>query len=130
MVFAGQIGDGKLLRIPANGPPCEPLPADPALLGSETHSLCSEAAEHLWQSAVWYRQKEESLLLSTDGLSDSFASPEEFLRFASSLPPLLNEQGTLTIAEHLPQWLDRYSQEGSGDDMTLLLLHPLHHTGV
>jgi serine/threonine protein phosphatase PrpC len=130
LVFAGQIGDGKLLRIPADGPPHEPLPADPHLLGSETHSLCSEEAEWLWQSAVWYRQAEETLLFCTDGLSDSFVSPEEFHRFARSLPPLLAEQGSQTVAQHLPNWLDRYSHEGSGDDMTLLLLHPMLPKGV
>ncbi|MBF0185144.1 MAG: protein phosphatase 2C domain-containing protein [Magnetococcales bacterium] len=129
-IYAGQIGDGKLLRIPQGGPPCEPLPADPALLGSETHSLCSEAVDKLWQSATWQRQDDETLLFCTDGLSDSFAGPEEFYRFAESLPLLLQERGSETIARHLPEWLDRYSEEGSGDDMTLLLLHPTLDAGV
>lgn len=123
-VFAGQLGDGKMVRIQANGTLHELFPADPTLLGLETHSLCSEGCDKLWQTAVWSRQGTETLLLTTDGLSDSFASNDEFHRFAGSLHTLLTEQGTHYIAEQLPHWLDRYSQEGSGDDMTLLLLFP------
>ncbi|MBF0585025.1 MAG: protein phosphatase 2C domain-containing protein [Magnetococcales bacterium] len=124
-VFAGQLGDGKLVRIQADGTLQELFPADPALLGMETHSLCSEGCDKLWQTAVWSRQARETLLLTTDGLSDSFANNDEFHRFAGSLHALLSEQGTDYIAGQLPHWLDRYSQEGSGDDMTLLLLFPV-----
>ncbi|MEO5364453.1 MAG: protein phosphatase 2C domain-containing protein, partial [Magnetococcus sp. DMHC-8] len=121
-VFAGQLGDGKLVRVQADGTLLEPFPADPSLLGMETHSLCSEACDRLWQTAVWTRQTDETLLLTTDGLSDSFASHDEFHRFAGSLHDLLAGQGTDYVAGQLPHWLDRYSQEGSGDDMTLLCL--------
>ncbi|MBF0462497.1 MAG: protein phosphatase 2C domain-containing protein [Magnetococcales bacterium] len=124
MVFAGQLGDGKVVRIQADGTVQEPFPADPTLLGLETHSLCSEACDKLWQTAVWTRQAEETLLLTTDGLSDSFANQDEFHRFAGSLQGLLAEQGTGYVAEQLPHWLDRYSHEGSGDDMTVLLVFP------
>lgn len=123
-VFAGQLGDGKILRIQGDGTPHEPFPADPSLLGTETHSLCSEACDRLWHTGVWSRQAGETLLLATDGLSDSFASNGEFHRFAGSLHTLLTGQGTRYVAEQLPYWLDRYSQEGSGDDITLLLLFP------
>ncbi|MEO5341320.1 MAG: protein phosphatase 2C domain-containing protein [Magnetococcus sp. MYC-9] len=124
MVFAGQVGDGKILRIQEDGTPLEPLAADPLLLGMETHSLCSEACDKLWQTAVWARQARETLLLTTDGLSDSFTNNDEFHRFAGSLCALLAGQGTPYVAEQLPHWLDRYSREGSGDDMTLLVLFP------
>lgn len=123
-VFAGQLGDGKMVRIQADGTLHELFPADPTLLGLETHSLCSEGCDKLWQTAVWSRQVTDALLLTTDGLSDSFANNDEFHRFAGSVHTLLAEQGTPYIAEQLPHWLDRYSQEGSGDDMTLLLLFP------
>ncbi|MEO5351062.1 MAG: protein phosphatase 2C domain-containing protein [Magnetococcus sp. YQC-3] len=123
-VFAGQLGDGKIIRIQADGTSREPFPPDPMLLGTETYSLCSEACDKLWQTGVWSRQAGETLLLTTDGLSDSFANDEEFYRFAGSLHTLLSEQGTEYVAGQLPQWLDRYSREGSGDDVTLLLLFP------
>ena len=124
MVFAGQLGDGNLVRIQANGTLHEPFSAHPTLLGMETHSLCSEGCDKLWQTAVWSRQPGETLLLTTDGLSDSFANRDEFYRFSGSLHGLLAAQGTEAIAEQLPHWLDRYSREGSGDDMTLLCLFP------
>jgi hypothetical protein len=65
--------------------------------------------------------------MATDGLSDSFENPEsEFRVFARSLSERVASFGIERIGAALPGWLDGYSRDGSGDDMTLAiaLLNP------
>ena len=53
-LLVGQIGDGALLWVTDNT--CEVMLRPPSmLLGTETHSLCSQDAPQLWQTAVFER---------------------------------------------------------------------------
>jgi hypothetical protein len=61
--------------------------------------------------------------MATDGLSDSFENPEaEFRVFARSLFERVTGFGIDRVGSALPGWLDGYSLNGSGDDMTLALV--------
>ena len=62
------------------------------------------------------------LLLTTDGLPNSFADDTAFDQFARSLRQRIQDHGPAGVTDALQAWLDHYSDQGSGDDMTLVIV--------
>jgi hypothetical protein len=62
------------------------------------------------------------ILLATDGYANSFVNEEAFLQVATDIWEIIRDEGLATVTENLEGWLERASQEGSGDDITLGLL--------
>jgi len=122
-ILLAQLGDGDILMVRPDGRVESPLEKDPALLGSVTHSLSSRNVQECWHTAEIPGNGGGVLLLATDGLSDSFAGPgeEEFLTFARSLVDRIHEFGIERVAGSLPAWLESFSRQGSGDDITVAL---------
>jgi serine/threonine protein phosphatase PrpC len=121
--WVGQIGDGDILLVRPDGSIEAPLPKDEALLGTVTYSLSSRDAPALWKTARFPIGPGGLLVMATDGLSDSFEDPDtEFRVFARSLAERVASFGIERIGSALPGWLDGYSLNGSGDDMTLVLI--------
>jgi hypothetical protein len=54
-ILVGQIGDGDLAFVRAEGSVESPIRRDASLVGTATHSLCSTDSPHLWQTAVIQR---------------------------------------------------------------------------
>ena len=123
-LLIGQIGDGDVLLVNLVDDTCVPMLRRPdTLLGTETHSLCSSDAPHLWQIEVIEHPPKGLLLLATDGLSDALGADEVALSsFARSLGQRFRDFYPLDVATNLPSWLDHYSTHGSGDDMTLAVV--------
>jgi serine/threonine protein phosphatase PrpC len=131
--WVGQIGDGDILLVRPDGGIEAPVPKDETLLGTVTYSLSSRDTSGLWRTARFPLGTGGLLLLATDGLSDSFENPEsEFQVFARSLSERVAGYGIERVGSALPGWLDGYSLNGSGDDMTLVLvsLNPSAGSGV
>ncbi|HUK92852.1 MAG TPA: PP2C family serine/threonine-protein phosphatase [Methanomicrobiales archaeon] len=131
--WVGQIGDGDILLVRPDGSIEAPIPKDETLLGTVTYSLSSRDSPGLWRTARFPLGTGGLLLMATDGLSDSFENPEsEFRVFARSLLERVTGFGIERVGSALPGWLDGYSQNGSGDDMTLVLvsLNPAPGAGV
>jgi serine/threonine protein phosphatase PrpC len=131
--WVGQIGDGDILLVRPDGSIETPIPKDETLLGMVTYSLSSRDSTGLWRTARFPIGAGGLLLLATDGLSDSFENPEaEFRVFARSLLERVTGFGIERVGSALPGWLDGYSLNGSGDDMTLVLvsLNPAPGTEV
>lgn len=128
MILAGQIGDGDLILVRPDGSIEAPLPRDPGLVGSETHSLSSRDAHLLWRTVTLDRGEGGVIIAATDGISDSFEGPdsEEFFVFIQSIVDRVRTYGMENVARSVSQWLDRYSAIASGDDMTLVYacIHP------
>jgi len=120
-LLLGQIGDGDILRILENGDIEEPFKNPTQIISNYTESLCLESADKLWKTATLARIKGESILLSTDGLSNAFIEKSQFHTFANSLLARINEFGIKSVEAALPQWLDEYSEKATGDDITLLI---------
>lgn len=119
-----QLGDGEILCVSSEGDTTRPMPHDPRLSGNETTSLCQPEAWREFRSASFLPPEWPALvLLATDGYPNSFSSGEDFLKIGPHyLAAVRNEQiGSLT--EELPQILSEASQHGSGDDITLAILH-------
>lgn len=123
LFVAWQIGDGDLAVVEHDGTLCRPLAPVEEDLGDETESLCGREA---WRSVRmhWAPVFEEArtprlVVLSTDGLSKSFASGDGYRQFVAGLDSRLTAEGGDGVRAALPQWLRQASQY-SGDDTTLV----------
>ncbi|MHB9858225.1 protein phosphatase 2C domain-containing protein [Streptomyces sp. YIM S03343] len=123
LLVAWQIGDGDLAVVEHDGTLCRPLAPAEEDLGDETESLCGREA---WRAVRmhWAPVFEESrtprlVVLSTDGLSKSFASGDGYRQFVAGLDGRLTAEGGEDVRAALPQWLAQASQY-SGDDTTLV----------
>lgn len=120
MVFCWQLGDGDIVFVDGEGAPHTPLSTGPDL-GDETDSLCEPEP---WRKTRSHWQPftggvPPCLLISTDGLSKSFADHQGFLDFATGLHERVTEQGVAAVRSQLPDWLARAARF-SGDDTTLV----------
>ena len=124
-VFAFQIGDGDITYADDGG--VQPVVVADKLLGVESHSLCSREAWKKAVSAVHFQPWEQHLpcafLLSTDGLSNSYADDEAFRQTCAQYFEALKTYGPDTVEENLPEWLSETSRLGCGDDTTLLMAY-------
>jgi len=122
--LALQIGDGDLYWGFADGQVVRTIPEEDQLVGEQTRSLClPDAVERtrvVLRLAADAQPLPDFALLSTDGLSKSFATQEDFRKTVAELRAALRQQGAETFAS-LPLWLDAISERGSGDDVTLCL---------
>ncbi|ALG67552.1 protein phosphatase 2C domain-containing protein [Beggiatoa leptomitoformis] len=121
LLLLGQLGDGDILRLATDGTTARPFQEDAHLLGNATFSLISTDADKYWQTRAIERQAGESLLLATDGLINAFADEQQFQAFAQSLLARVTQFGVEAVEQALPQWLDHYSAQGSGDDITVII---------
>ena len=124
-VFAFQIGDGDITYVDDGG--VQPVVVADKLLGVESHSLCSREA---WKKAVstvhfqpWEQHLPCAFLLSTDGLSNSYADDEAFGQTCAQYFEALKTYGPDAVEENLPEWLSETSRLGCGDDTTLLMAY-------
>ena len=146
-VFAFQIGDGDITYADDGG--VQPVVVADKLLGVESHSLCSREA---WKKAVstvrfqpwehealktygpdtaastvhfqsWEQHLPCAFLLSTDGLSNSYADDEAFRQTCAQYFEALKTYGPDAVEENLPEWLSETSRLGCGDDTTLLMAY-------
>ena len=124
-VFAFQIGDGDITYVDDGG--VQPVVVADKLLGVESHSLCSREAWKKAVSAVHFQPWEQHLpcafLLSTDGLSNSYADDEAFGQTCAQYFEALKTYGPDTVEENLPEWLSETSRLGCGDETTLLMAY-------
>jgi serine/threonine protein phosphatase PrpC len=123
-ILVGQVGDGDVVLVRPDGTLDTPIPPDITLMGSETRSLSSRDAHLLWRTATLDRGSGGVLIAATDGVSDSFdgSEGEEFRKFITSLAARIRDFGIESVADSLGGWLDRYSELGSGDDMTMVFV--------
>ncbi|MFJ9862729.1 protein phosphatase 2C domain-containing protein [Streptomyces sp. NPDC101165] len=117
-----QLGDGDLAVVEHDGTLSRPLAPAEEDLGDETESLCGREA---WRSVRmhWAPVFEEAraprlVVLSTDGLSKSFASADGYRAFVAGLAGRLAEEGGTGVRKVLPEWLAQAARY-SGDDTTL-----------
>lgn len=119
--FAFQLGDGDIMRITENK--IGQVIQSDKILGVETHSLCKNNA---WKSAISSvsRIDEQELpflyMLSTDGLANSYLNDSEFQKTCRDYFDLIQEHGMAEIDHHLQEWLSETSENGCGDDITVV----------
>lgn len=117
--FVFQLGDGDVMLV--NETSIEPLVSREKILGVETHSL---SKEHSWEAAhteVFHLESVSlptMIMLSTDGMANSYVNDAEFEKTCRDYYDLIVEHGPEAIAENLQQWLKETTEHGCGDDIT------------
>ncbi|MEV0174801.1 protein phosphatase 2C domain-containing protein [Streptomyces sp. NPDC050803] len=130
LFVAWQIGDGDLAVVEHDGELGRPLAPAEEDLGDETESLCGaqawRAVRTHWAPLFDEARGPRLVVLSTDGLSKSFAAAEGYREFVAGLDGRLAQEGAAGVKAALPEWLRQASQY-SGDDTTLVAaLRPVH----
>ncbi|WP_406453012.1 protein phosphatase 2C domain-containing protein [Streptomyces sp. NBC_01622] len=122
LFVAWQIGDGDLAVVGHDGTLSRPLAPAEEDLGDETESLCGKeawsAVRMHWAPVFDEARTPRLVVLSTDGLSKSFASADGYRQFVAGLDGRLTTEGSEGVRAVLPEWLRQASQY-SGDDTTL-----------
>lgn len=115
-----QLGDGNILAIDSLETISAPILSDATLLGNDTHSLCEKDAEHYIHFKIVPHNKPPKLVfLTTDGLPNSFPTDEAFSIATTEIYESLDQYGIDAIKMEIPKWLIEYTEQGSGDDITI-----------
>jgi len=61
------------------------------------------------------------VMLTTDGYANSFANDSDFKKVARDLHGAIIQDGSAAVARSLPSWLEATSQDGSGDDISIII---------
>ena len=125
LCLVAQLGDGDILRVEGDGSVSRALPRDPTLLGDLTTSLCDGQAALSCRVAALGGPPPALLILATDGVANSFADDDGFLKVGRDLLALCRDRGIGGAASRLPALLLHLSAAGSGDDATLAALASL-----
>lgn len=125
-IFVGKLGDGDLLIVQSENDIEIPIHTSDKLIANETHSMISRDAARLWQIKTCSIEETTLIMMSTDGLSNSFQDDSQFHIFAKSLYKNILQYGADKVIEQLPEWLESATENGSGDDITLVfaLINP------
>ena len=117
-IFVLQIGDGDILAV-SDGVAYF-LFNDTIKIGEDTESLCMEESWKYIKTALISTDNIDMLMLSSDGYSNSFITESDFFQAAVDLYKLWEDKEHLQ--ENLPEWLNKTSQKGSGDDISVVLI--------
>ncbi|NEP60125.1 MAG: protein phosphatase 2C domain-containing protein [Symploca sp. SIO2G7] len=121
-----QLGDGDIFCVDTFGETERPLRTNENLIANETTSLCTKEA---WRNfdIEMVRHSEsppKMILVATDGYANSYPSEQEFLKIGNDYLGMIRQLGRETVKEQLENILERTSQGGSGDDITLGIIKP------
>lgn len=114
-LFGLQIGDGTF-ALESGGEMTLPMPEDERLMGNLTTSLCDCDAINSFRS-FWLEGEPQAVMLSSDGLINSFVSKTDFLSFAARTVKLPKD-GAGALSEHLKE----RSRAGSRDDISVAVI--------
>lgn len=124
-LFAFQIGDGDITYVDNNG--IEEVLVSDKILGTETHSLSKVDS---WEKAITVVRRRSIkgsmpslFMLSTDGFSNSYKNEEEFKKTCVDYFEMTKRYGCDVIGANLKGWLSETSEQGCGDDITLLMCY-------
>jgi len=119
--FAIQIGDGKCVVINRNKEAEQPVPWDDRCFLNRTTSLCDEEAAALFRH--YYSETQPlAIFLGSDGIDDSFPVNENekhIARFYYNVYDNYLKEGIKKGSSQLSEMLPRFTQKGSGDDVSI-----------
>jgi len=116
------IGDGDIVILTEEGEPIDlPTRPEPPFLGVETTSLAGSNPAREFR--VHFRRFDGHppalVLLSTDGLANSFVEEEGFIQVGRDLLRVARSEGMGALAAKAQDLVQRATDEGCGDDVTL-----------
>ena len=124
--FGVQLGDGECVLLTENGDLVQPIAEDESIPFNLTTSLCdSEAFQHFRKRKFWYDSPVAAVMVSTDGVRNSFTSEEYFKGFCKSVFVSCRDNPDAAQAE-LEGFLPQLTAKGSGDDVSVAVGYILH----
>lgn len=118
-LFFCQLGDGDILLLDGEEKVEAPIQISEVCMGNQTFSMVSRDSIRLWRIQMVSIDAPVFVMMSSDGLSNSFEDTTQFHKFAKSLYKNIRAHGLEETVKILPDWLDKASKNGSGDDITL-----------
>ncbi|MBP1544585.1 MAG: protein phosphatase 2C domain-containing protein [Oscillospiraceae bacterium] len=116
-LFGLQIGDGTFAAQEKRGKLYFPMPEDERLVGNLTTSLCDSDAissvRWFWRPGTF-----SSVILSSDGLINSFRSKDDYLSFGDRITAAVSSGQTSALEAHLKE----RTTYGSRDDISVSVL--------
>ena len=119
-----QIGDGDIQLITEEG--VKPLVDADKFLGVETYSLAHDMSWNYAKTTIVSLddlKKPFLIMMSTDGLSNSYINDIEFAKCCKDYFDIIKEEGFETVRKELKDWLRDTSDHGCGDDITVGLAY-------
>ena len=119
------IGDGDILNVDTDGCSRAVFGEDSPYVANETASLCMDNPVDAVRVEVQnraYSGDPALVLLCTDGVSNAFRRREGFYQLGADLIDDIEDRSDEAVAEDLPGWLEDFSSQGSGDDVTACIL--------
>lgn len=116
-----QQGDGRCVVFDQTGIATQPIPWDDRCFANVTTSVCDVDAA---QSCRYYivnlsDTKVIACFAGSDGVEDSFNSMDKMHAFYRELIKKIQELGTKEFEVYLNEYLPSFSENGSGDDVTI-----------
>lgn len=117
--FGVQLGDGECVLLTENGGLVQPIAEDDSIPFNLTTSLCdSKAFQHFRKRKFWYDSPVAAVMVSTDGVRNSFTGEEYFKGFCKSVFISCRDNPDTAQAE-LEGFLPQLTAKGSGDDVSV-----------
>ena len=117
-----QLGDGDILFINQEGSPEFIFPPDEDMFGTVTYSLCQKNSASYAKVSCRQLKAPKTVLMATDGLRDSLQDDaESFVKVGKWLSRRQEEEGQSKFEHTLPEWIEKLSLHGNGDDTTIAL---------
>jgi serine/threonine protein phosphatase PrpC len=119
--FAYRLGDGDVLEISSAG--AVEIIKGNKLLGVSTYSLSqNNASVNALARVGEFSGNAVAVMLSTDGFANSYPDEDTFRQTCLEYAAAIREHGPAAVQEKLPEWLEETSREGSGDDVTVIIV--------
>jgi len=121
--YALQLGDGTTYLVGRDGSVASVL-NPPKLPGESTFSLCMADALDFVQARIFNAGELDRLaaiVVSTDGYSKSFRNDGIAAAQIKTLTDRMTLDSAAEISRELDEWLNRVSEAGSGDDISLVV---------
>lgn len=116
--FGIQIGDGKAVKVSADGIFDQPIPANEKCFLNSTTSICDENAIEDFRH-VFSTDMPAALFCGSDGIDDSFIRDEQLYKLYSTVGRSFVDNDPTAARNELKDYLPRLSSKGSGDDVSI-----------
>ncbi len=121
-LHVAQMGDGEVLMIARTGKSMFLQEPEEGPISTMVTSLCGKHSNRHWEFGCMPVRRIGFLMMSSDGLINSFARNSEYVRFARIIQDRLLRFPQETVQEALPKWLSDISMQGSGDDVSVIAM--------
>lgn len=118
-----QLGDGDIMQVDETG--VHEVIETEKFLGIETNSMSHMMAWNYAHTSLipLPQNRPFMLMMSSDGLSNSFSSQSGYKKCCQDYFDLVRENGIDVVRKNIEQWLDETSEGGCGDDISLALAY-------